>query len=203
MLTTTVELIKNLRSQTGAGVMECRKALEQSRQDYAAALAHLQEAAARKAQKQAANAALEGTIEVYSHSSGRIGVMVEINTQTEFASRSPVFRQFAHEIALQITAAVPLYVRDEDIPLALLDEQAQAAAEKARLAGKRAAVVAEIVAGVLEKYRSRVVLLRQPYLRDETLTVAQLQSQASAQLGENIVIRRFLRWEINPDAPGE
>ncbi len=203
MLTTNIELIKQLRSETGAGVMECRKALEQGQQDYAAALAQLQDAAARKAAKQAANDAQEGTIEIYAHSSGRIGVMVEINTQTEFASRSQVFRQFAHAIGLQITAAAPLYVRDEDIPQAVLDEQAQAAAEKARAAGKPEAVVAEVVAGMLEKYRQRSVLLRQPYLRDETLSVAQLQSQVSAQLGEAVVIRRFVRWEINPDAVGE
>ena len=115
-MNTTVEVIKQLRSETGAGVMECRKALEQGNQNFEKALAYLREKAALKAKKQTDREALEGKIELYSHNNGRIGVMVEINTETEFASRSEVFRHFAHEIALQITSASPLYVRDEDIP---------------------------------------------------------------------------------------
>jgi len=145
----TIEIIKQLRSETGAGAMECRKALEQGNQSYEEALAYLQEKVALMAAKQADREALEGRIEVYSHNHGRIGVMVEINTETEFASRSEVLRHFAHEIALQIAAAAPLYVRDEDIPEPVLDEQALAAAEKARKAGKCEKVVEQIVEGVL------------------------------------------------------
>jgi elongation factor Ts len=195
----TVEMIKQLRNETGAGAMECRKALEQGGQNYEAARAYLQESAALKAAKQADRETLEGKIEVYSHNHGRIGVMVEINTETEFASRSEVMRRFAHEIALQIAAAAPLFVRDEDIPRQILDEQAQVAAEKARKAGKTEKVIEKIVEGVLEKYRGQHVLLRQAYIRDENTSVAQLLSQAIGQLGENIVIRRFVRWEIGPE----
>lgn len=140
-----------------------------------------------------------GVMELYSHNKGRIGVMVEINTETEFVSRSEVLHNFAHEIALQITSASPLYVRDEDIPPQVLDEQARAAAEKARCAGKPEKVIAQIVAGVLEKYKNKCVLLRQLYIRDENVTIAQLLNQAISQSGENIVIRRFIRWEICPD----
>ncbi len=129
--------------------------------------------------------------------------MVEINIETEFASRSEAFRHFAHEIALQITSASPLYVRDEDIPQQVLDEQARTAAEKARAAGKPEKVIEQIVAGVLEKYKNKHVLLRQAYIRDEAITVAQLLSQAISHIGENIVIRRFVRWEICPDAEGD
>ena len=122
-----LELIKKLREETGAGIMECRKAFEQGDQTYEQALAYLREKAAMQAKKQAGREAREGTIELYSHGSGRIGVMVEINSETEFASRSEVFRNFAHEIALQITSAAPLYVSDEDIPPQALDELRQSA----------------------------------------------------------------------------
>jgi elongation factor Ts len=195
-----IEVIKQLRSETGAGVMECRKALEQSNLDFNSALAYLREQAENKARQQAERKVPEGRIELYAHNNGRIGVMVEIDTETEFASRSEVLCHFAHEIALQITSACPLYVRDEDIPPQVLEEQAQAATEKAHNAGKPEKIIEQIVHGVLEKYKNQHVLLRQAYLRDETLTVAQLLSQAISRTGENIVIRRFVRWEIEPDA---
>ena len=196
----TIEVIKRLRNESGAGVMECQKALLQCDHDYAQALAQLRETVARKASQQTQREVHEGIIELYSHGNGRIGVMVEINTQTEFASRSAAFRHLAHEIALQITSASPLYVRDEDIPTQILDEQVRAAADQARAAGKPEKVVEQIVAGVVEKYKNQHVLLRQAYIRDETLTIAQLLSQVSGAIGENILIRRFARWEICPDA---
>lgn len=199
----TIEAIKQLRAETGAGVMECCKALEQSSQDAAAALALLRESAADRAGKHTDREAPEGIIEVYAHNNGRIGVMVEINTETDFASRSAAFRHFAHEIALQITSAAPLYVRDEEIPQSVLNELTQAAAERARLAGKSEPIIARILPGVLEKYKNQHVLLRQMYIRDETLTVARLLSQAIGQIGEKIVIRRFTRWEICPQAEEE
>lgn len=192
----TVEMIKQLRSETGAGVMECRKALEQGNQNYATALTYLREQAELSARKQADRITREGRLELYTHNHGRIGVMVEINTETEFASRSEVFRRFAHEIALQITSTEPGYVRDEDIPAEMLEEQTQAATDKARAAGKPEKIIGQIVEGVLEKYKNQHVLLRQPYIRDENISVAQLLSQTIGQVGENIVIRRFVRWEI-------
>lgn len=203
MINTTVETIKQLRTETGAGIMQCRKALEHSGLDYARALELLREQAAAQAQKQATREARQGVIELYSHGDGRIGVMVELNTETEFAARSEAFRSFAREIALQITAAAPLYVRDEDIPVQALESLSHEAVEKARSLGKPERIIEQIVQGGLEKYKNQHVLLRQPYIRDETLTVAQLLNQAISRIGENIVIRRFLRWEINPDSGAE
>ncbi len=199
-MNTTIEVIKQLRQETGAGIMECRKALEERQQNFESALTYLHEKAAIKARKQTERETPEGKIELYTHGNGRIGVMAEINTETEFASRSEVFRNFAHEIALQITSASPLYVRDEDIPAQILDELVQTASQKAREAGKPEKIIEQIVDGVLEKYKNRHVLLRQAYLRDETISVAQLLNQAIGQIGENIVIRRFTRWEICPDS---
>jgi elongation factor Ts len=202
-MTITVDIIKQLRSETGAGIMECRNALEQSGGRYEAALETLQARTMVRAQKQAEREARQGRIELYSHGGGRIGVMVEVNTETEFAARSEAFRHFAHELALHIAAEAPLYVSNEDLPEEVLEALARDAAEKARRAGKPERVVERIVAGVLEKYRNRHVLLRQPYFRDEAITVAQMLSRVINQVGENIVIRRFQRWEITPDAETE
>lgn len=198
-----IEVIQQLRRETGAGIMECHKALEQSNHNYENALSSLRDSIELKSKKRANSEAMEGTIELYSHNNGRIGVMVEINVETEFARKSEVFRHFAHEIALQITSTSPLYVRDEDIPAQVLEEEARAASDKARAAGKSESIIEQIVHGVLEKYKNQHVLLRQLYIRDESMTIAQLLSQAIGQIGENIIIRRFIRWEICPDQPFE
>jgi elongation factor Ts len=124
--------------------------------------------------------------------------MVEINSETDFAARSATLRTFAHEIALQVAAAAPRFVRDEDIPAEALEKETQEAAERALHTGKPQAIRERIVEGQLRKFRDENVLLRQVYIRDENLTVAQLLGQAIAQVGENIVIRRFTRWELEP-----
>lgn len=198
-MTPLVEWIKQLRLETGAGVLECRRALEESAFDYVAALDCLRRQAAQKAAAKSSHEARQGRIELYAHNDGRIGSMVEIGTETEFASRSEVIRQFAREIALQVTAAAPRYVRDEDIPAQVLDEQAEEAAARARSGGKPEKIIPQIVEGTLEKFRDQNVLLRQAYIRDETTTIAGLLSRVIAQVGENVVIRRFARWEIAPE----
>lgn len=147
---------------------------------------------------QTSPATTHGHIELYSHANGRIGVMVELNTETEEGAASDAFRKFAHEIALQVTAANLRFVSDADLTCGVLSGLAAETAEAARAAGKPQAIIDKIVEGTLEKFKNQNVLLRQPYIRDESITVAQLQQQAVAQIGENITIRRFLRWEIVP-----
>jgi len=196
-MTNTIEMIKQLREETGAGVLTCRRALEAANTNYALALMDLREQAQAAAAKKSSREATQGIVELYSHANGRIGVMVEINCETDFASRSPAFRAFAHEIALQIAAEAALYLHDEDIPPAVLDEQAQKAAARARTEGKSAAILERIVEGYLKKYKNEHVLLRQVYIRDDTLTIADLLARAIAAVGENIVIRRFMRWELD------
>ncbi len=194
------ETILQLRQETGVGVMQCSQILEQSGQNFEQALSMLREIAAAKAIKQNGREAQEGKIELYAHNNGRIGVMVEINTETEFASRSTVFLDFAHEIALQIAASTPLYVSEADIPAQVLDELVSETTTKARLAGKPQPVIDKIVSGVVEKYKKEKVLLDQSFIRDETLNIEQLLKQKIGQIGENIIIRRFERWEIIPDS---
>jgi elongation factor Ts len=192
----TVEAIKQLRKETNAGVMDCRQALEQAGGDIEHALALLRARGLEKVAKNADHPVAQGMIEAYSHAGGRIGVMVEINSETDFAARSATLRTFAHEIALQVAATAPRFVRDEDIPAKALEKETQEAAERARQTGKPQAIRERIVEGQLRKFRDRTVLLRQVYIRDESLTVAQLLGKAIAQVGENIVIRRFMRWEL-------
>jgi elongation factor Ts len=195
----TTESIKNLRSQTGAGVMDCRKALETAGLDMEKAVVLLKELSAERAVKHADRPVPEGRIELYSHNHGRIGVMLEVNCETDFAAHSEAFLDFVHEIALQIAAAAPQYVTDADVPAHVLADLAADARRTALDAGKPEPVIARIVEGVTAKFLDRQVLLRQPYIRDEETTIARLLEQKIGQIGENIIIRRFLRWEIVPD----
>ncbi len=192
----TTEMIKQLREATGAGVLDCRKALEQAGGDFEKAKEYLREKGLATAAKRAGRTASEGVVELYSHGNGRVGVMVEVNSETDFVGRSEPFRTFAHEIALHIAASSPLYIREEDIPADVIEREKQKAAAKAHEEGKAEAVVPRIVDGYLAKFMDENVLLRQQYVRDDTLTVQQLLNQLIASIGENVVIRRFQRWEL-------
>lgn len=195
-MTITTEQIKKLRESTGAGVLDCRKALETANGDFDKAVDYLREKGLAKAAKRADREASEGVLELYSHGNGRVGVMVEVNCETDFVARSEAFRNFAHEVALQIAAASPRYIRSEDVPEEVLEHERSIARARALEEGKPAHVADRIVEGRLEKFREEVCLLLQPYIRDESITVEQLLHQNIAAIGENIVIRRFVRWEV-------
>lgn len=192
----TTEMIKELRAQTNAGVLDCRKALLETNGDFQKAVDWLREKGMATAAKRADRQASNGVLELYSHGNGRVGVMVEINCETDFVARSEQFRTFAHEIALQIAANAPLYVREEDIPAEVIAREMEVGKTRAREEGKPEAMWEKIALGRLEKYKDEVVLLRQPYVRDEAITVEQLLHQHIGSIGENIVIRRFVRWEV-------
>jgi len=195
-MTTTIELIKRLREETGAGVLDCRQALQHNESNYANALSYLQEKAAALAARRVSCQSSQGMIELYAHADGRIGVMVEVNCETDFTARSPAFRTLAHEIVLQIAASSPLWVRDEDIPQAVLNEEQEKVAQKARAEDKPDMLIPRITSGHLKKFMDQHVLLRQVSIRDEKVTVAQMLARLAASVGENIVIRRFSRWEL-------
>ncbi len=196
MATITTEMIKQLREATNAGILDCRKALEQADGDFKKAVDILREKGLASAAKRADRKASEGVIELYSHGNGRVGVMVEVNCETDFVGKSEKFRHFAHELALQIAASAPLYIREEDIPQEVLDHEAQIAAAKAREEGKPDHIIPRIVEGALTKFKDETVLLRQRYIRDESLTIQDLLNDVRVALGENIVIRRFVRWAL-------
>ena len=192
----TTEMIKELRAESGAGVLNCRKALEQANGDFQQAVDYLREKGLATAAKRADREVSEGMLELYSHGGGRVGVMVEVNCETDFVARSEAFRTLAHEIALQIAAASPHYIKEEDIPADVLESQAEKARAQARDEGKAEDILDRIAEGQLEKFKDETCLLRQPYIRDENITVQQLVLQNIAAISENIVIRRFQRWEL-------
>jgi elongation factor Ts len=192
----TTDMIKELRAATNAGVMDCRKALTETNGDFQKAVEWLREKAVQTAAKRADREASQGVVELYSHGGGRVGVMVEVNCETDFVARSDKFRELAHELALQIAATAPRYLKAEEIPAEVLEHEAQLARDLAKEEGKPENVAVKIVEGRLEKFRDEVVLARQPYIRDETVTVEKLILEAVAAIGENIVVRRFQRWEL-------
>ena len=192
----TTEQIKELREATGAGILDCRKALEAAGGDFHKAVDFLREKGLATAAKRSDREASEGMLELYSHGGGRVGVMVEVNCETDFVARSEAFRTFAHEVALQIAAAAPSYVKVEDIPEEVLEHEREIARNRAREEGKPEQVLDRIITGRIEKFKDEACLLRQPYIRDENQTIENLLHQNVAAIGENIVIRRFVRWEV-------
>lgn len=192
----TTEQIKALREATSAGILDCRKALEQAGGDFYKAKEYLREKGLATAAKRADREASQGVVELYSHGNGRVGVMVEVNCETDFVARSSAFRTFAHEVALQIAAASPRYIRPDEILQSELELEGEDARIRARADGKNAEEIERAVESRLEKFKDELSLLRQPYIRDEGLTVEQLLLQNIAATGENVIIRRFTRWEL-------
>jgi elongation factor Ts len=179
----SIDQIKELRQVTGVGILDCRAALEDANGDFDKAVDFLREKGLAKAAKRSDREASEGMVELYSHGSGRVGVMVEVNCETDFVSRSDEFRHFAHEIALQIAAAAPSFVKTEDIPQEVLEHERQIAREQALTEGKPEKIIDRIVEGRLQKFMDEACLLRQTYIRDEDINVEQLLHQNIAAIG--------------------
>ena len=192
----TTEMIKTLRETTGAGILDCRKALEQSNGDMEAAMDFLREKGLATATKRSARQASEGVIELYSHGNGRVGVMVELNCESDFVGRSEAFRTLAHELALQIAATSPQFVFEADIPAEVIERETKIATAKAKEEGKPDAILPKIIEGSIKKFKDEFVLMNQAYIRDEGITVQDLVNQNVASMGENIIIRRFTRWAL-------
>jgi len=192
----TAAQIKELREATGVGFLDCRKALEEADGDFDKAVDFLRERGLAKAAKRADREASEGVLDLYDHGNGRVGVMVEVNCETDFVARSETFRIFAHDISLQIAAASAQWVMEEDIPLDVLDHEAEIARNRALEEGKPEKILDRIVEGRLRKFKEESVLMMQPFIKDEDKTIEQYLHETVASIGENIIIRRFVRWEI-------
>jgi elongation factor Ts len=192
----TADMIKALRAETNAGILDCRKALQESNGDFQKAVEWLREKGMATAASRSDREASNGMIEIYSHGGGRVGVMVEVNCETDFVARSEQFRTLAHEIALQIAANSPRYVKAEEIPSAELEREMERGRARAKEEGKTDAALGKIVEGYVDKFKDEVCLLRQSYVRDESMTVEKLIMQNVAAIGENVVVRRFQRWEL-------
>lgn len=195
--------IKELREATGVGILDCRKALEAADGDFDKAVDFLREKGLAKAAKRSNRDASEGIVELYSHGGGRVGVMVEVNCETDFVARSEAFQELAHEIALQIAAASPEYITADEIPEDVLQRERDVATARAAQEGKPDHIIPRIVDGRVDKFKEEVVLLQQSYIRDDSLTIEALINQNIGSLGENIVVRRFQRWELGESSTDE
>jgi len=188
--------VKELRERTGAGMMDCKKALAQTGGDMDRAITFLREKGLASAAKKAGRIAAEGIVEAYIHGGGRIGVLVEINCETDFVAKTDEFRALARDIAMQVAAARPEYVRREDVPAETVEKEKAILAAQAAAEGKPARVLEKIVEGRLEKFFKDKCLMEQPFIRDPDQSVRDLLVDKIARIGENINVRRFTRYEM-------
>ena len=192
----TTSMIKELREATAAGILDCKKALEASGGDLEKAKAYLREKGLAAAVKKADRAAEEGLIEAYVHTGSRVGALIELNCETDFVARTEAFEALAHDLAMQIVATKPLYLTPEDIPLDVLEKEKDIYRVQAGDTGKPEDIIERIVEGKLQKYYQEVCLMKQPFIKDDELTVQDVLTETIAKLGENIVVRRFARFEL-------
>ncbi len=169
----TADMVRQLRERTGAGVLECRNALEETGGQIERAVELLRERGLAKAAKKAGRETRQGLVEAYTHGGGRVGALIELNCETDFVARTPQFRELAHDLAMQVVATNPTFMREEDVPAAVLEQEDDH-----------------------ERFLAESVLLRQPFIKNPNVTIGQLITEKIAQMGENIVLRRFARFEL-------
>jgi elongation factor Ts len=198
-MSTTADQVKQLREETGAGVLDCKKALDEAGGDMAKAANILQERGLAKAEKRAGRETSAGVLDLYSHGEGRVGVMIEVNCETDFVARTDEFRTFAHEMALQVAAASPQWVSIEDVPEDAVEAQRAESRKQAEADGKPPEVIERIVEGRLGKFFEEACLMEQPYIRDDERKVGEMLKEMIATTGENITIRRFERWSVGEE----
>lgn len=192
----TAAMVKDLRERTGAGMMDCKKALVDANGDAEKAIELLRERGLSKAAKKAGRIASEGIVDAYIHGGGRIGVLVEVNIETDFAAKNEEFRAFVKDIAMQVAAMNPLYVRREDVPEDVIEREKEILKTQAINEGKPEHIAEKMVTGRIEKYFNDVCLLEQPFIKDNDKTVEEVLKEKIAAIGENISIRRFARFEM-------
>lgn len=191
----TSALVKDLRERTGAGMMDCKKALVESDGDMDKAIAYLREKGLAAAAKKAGRIAAEGVVDSYIHMGGKIGVLVEVNCETDFVAKTDQFKTFCHDVAMHIAAANPLFVTKEEVPMEALNKEKEIFRAQALNEGKPEKIVDRMVEGRVEKYYKEVCLLEQPFVKDPDKTIKDLVSDATVAIGEKISIRRFTRYE--------
>ncbi len=195
----TTQMVKELRGATGAGVLEAKKALEATEGDYEKAVDLLREKGAARAAKRSGREATEGIIEMYSHPGNRVGVILELNCETDFVARNEQFQTLAHDLALHIAAMSPKYLSREDVDQAELDRETEVLKNQAMAEGKPENIVERIVMGRLNKFYEEFCLLDQKFVKDDSLTIQQLITDSIRTTGENIKVRRFARYELGEE----
>lgn len=197
----SVNMVKELREKTGAGMMDCKKALSETGGNFEKAVDYLRQKGLSIAAKRAGKIASEGSIGSYIHAGGKIGVMVEVNCETDFVAKTDDFRAFAKDMAMHIAASSPLYIRRESVPPEEVEREREIYRAQAREAGKPEKIVERIVDGKIEKFYGEVCLLEQPFIKDTGLAVQALLNGLISKLGEKIEIRRFVRFQVGEGIP--
>lgn len=198
-MSVSVDQVKELRLRTGAGVVECKKALEEAGGDIEKAIEILRKKGIAKAVKKMGRATAEGIIAHYIHSDKKLGVLVEVNCETDFVARTKEFQDLAHEIAMQIAASAPLYVSPEDVPPEVLEKEKAIYRDQVLAEGKPEHIADKIVEGRIKKFFEEACLLEQPYIRDQNRKIKDIIAEKIAVLGENITVRRFVRFKVGED----
>jgi len=198
-VTFTAKDVQELRRRTGAGMMECKKALEETAGDMEKAVEHLRKKGIAKAEKRSGRTTSEGVITSYIHPPGKIGVLVELNCETDFVARTDDFKTLAREIAMHIASAAPLAVDKDGVPADAVARERRIAEEQVRTSGKPEHLVVKIVDGKLESFYKQVALLSQPWIREDKKTIGDLVKEASSRLGENVQVRRFVRFQMGEE----
>ena len=192
----TASDVKALREATGAGMMECKKALEESNGDTEKAIDYLRKKGLQKVEKKSSRQAKEGIIQSYIHPGSRLGVMVEINCETDFVARTSDFQEFAKDVAMQIAASSPIVVAREDLSQNVIDKELEIYRAQAKEQGKPDKIIDRFIAGKLDKYYQDVCLLEQSFIKDPNKTIKDLLNEKIAKLGENMIIKRFVRFQL-------
>ncbi len=195
----SAEDVKKLREKTGAGFKDCKMALEESGGDFEAAIDILRKRGVAIATKKADKATEQGIVAAYIHAGDQVGVLVEVNCQTDFAARTPQFREFAHNVAMQIAAMRPRWVSPEDVPEEVLEREKSVLREQAKNEGKPEHIIEKMVEGRLRKFYEDNCLLEQKYIRDDSMTIKDLLMELTAQTGELVVVRRFVRFQVGEE----
>jgi len=188
--------VKELRERTGAGMLDCKKALDETNGDVEKAIDFLREKGLAAAANKAGRTATEGTVESYIHAGGKIGVLVEINSETDFVGKTEEFKSFARDIAMQIAAANPLYVRREEVPQEEVDREMEVLKSQALNEGKPEKIIAKMVEGRISKFYEEICLMEQSFIKDPDKTISMMLNEKISKIGENITIRRFVRFEL-------
>lgn len=195
MAKVTAGMIKELRERTGAGIMDCKKALQETQGNIDEAIAYLREKGLAAAAKKAGRVAAEGLVDAYIHLGGRVGVLIEVNCETDFVAKTDAFKDFVKDMAMQVAASKPEYVSREDVPAHVVQQEKEIYRAAALNEGKPERILDRIIEGRLEKFFQEVCLLEQPFIKDTDKTVQQILQELISQIGENISIRRFARFE--------
>jgi elongation factor Ts len=192
----SAEMVKDLRQRTGAGIIDCKAALHEAKGDVEGAIEYLRRKGLATAAKKAGRIATDGLVSSYIHAGGKMGVLVEVNCETDFVARTEDFQGFVKNIAMHVAAANPQYIRREDVPAEVIEKEKRIYRDQARDSGKPEKVIDKIVEGKLERFFSEACLLEQTFIRDSDLTVREVLEATIAKVGENISIRRFARFQL-------